>query len=532
MKKFFKDRKKLIITLAIVIVVIAVWILFSGNGDIEYVTEDVGYGPVSLSVTETGIVKVSEKALLGFKNSGKIDNIHVSVGDQVSVGQALVSIDTDQLKIELSEARAALDVAQADYDQLLAGATQEEIRVAQTTVSNGTQDLANSQQNLANVVSESEQNLSGEYSDAQNEIDDAYLDVYNAWITTKSIETEYFAGNDQDSLTVRNSINTLNNSLSTINNYAHVNEIDQAVIDQGLTKTKSALSDARLALANVRGAMESSSSPVSSADKTAIDNQRTYINAAHTGIIGAGQDISSAKINNASKISDAKAAVLSKEIALQKARDELDLLLAGPTTESVNLYSAKVSQARARVNLLNNQVSESTLKAPSAGQVTAINKKVGETVSAADAVVDFLPIGPFQIEADIYEEDIVDIALNDPVIIEIPAFPGVDFTGSVISVDPAEKLVDGVVYYEVNISFDTKGRNIKPGMTADVGIETEKRENVLRVSAGAIDGNSVRVYVDGEPEQRTIELGLIGDDFAEVLSGLDESDQVIISERQ
>ena len=188
-----------------------------------------------------------------------------------------------------------------------------------------------------------------------------------------------------------------------------------------------------------------------------------------------------------------------------------------------------------KVSLLNNQISEATLKSPAAGQITAINKRKGETVSPVDAVVGFLTSGPFQVEVDIYEEDIVDIQVNNYVRVELPAFPDIVFDGRVLTIDPAEKLIDGVVYYEVNISFEVGDQNIKPGMTADVVIETNKKENVLVVPVEAIekqDGvKKIKTYIGKELVYKQVELGLEGEDFVEIISGLSDGDQVIIGEK-
>ena len=48
-------------------------------------------------------------------------------------------------------------------------------------------------------------------------------------------------------------------------------------------------------------------------------------------------------------------------------------------------------------------------------------------------------------------------------------------------IDPAEKIVDNVVYYEVTIDFSNQAEGIKSGMTADIVIETNKKDNVLMI---------------------------------------------------
>ena len=111
--------KAVIVTIIVIVVVFTIYKVFLGSNGIEYITEKAKMGSVSKEVSETGMVKVSEQVDLSFKYSGRLDKVSVEVGDQVESNQALASLDTDQLYIELSEAQAALDVAKADYDKLL-----------------------------------------------------------------------------------------------------------------------------------------------------------------------------------------------------------------------------------------------------------------------------------------------------------------------------------------------------------------------------------------------------------------------------
>ena len=73
---------------------------------------------------------------------------------------------------------------------------------------------------------------------------------------------------------------------------------------------------------------------------------------------------------------------------------------------------------------------------------------------------------------------------------------------------------------------------MKPGMTADVIIQTLKKENVLVVprSALKIEGGitKVRVNANGKIEERQIKTGLFGEDYVEVISGISEGEKVEI----
>ena len=152
-----------------------------------------------------------------------------------------------------------------------------------------------------------------------------------------------------------------------------------------------------------------------------------------------------------------------------------------------------------------------------------------------ESIITLLPASPYKIEVDIYEEDIVKMKIGNKVEILLIALPSEIFEGQIISIDPAEELIDGVVYYTVTVNFDKTPEGIRPGMTVDLIIKTALKEDVLIVPGDAIekkDGkNIVQVFQDNQAEERKIEIGLIGsDDIIEILSGLAEGEKVIIVE--
>jgi len=184
---------------------------------------------------------------------------------------------------------------------------------------------------------------------------------------------------------------------------------------------------------------------------------------------------------------------------------------------------------------LENQIQEATLTTPISGQIKKIHKEVGEQVqpTSSDIVISLIPTAPFQIKADIYEEDIIKIKVGNLVDISLVVFPDQLFKGKVISIEPAEKLIEGVVYYEVAVGFIEILEEVKPGMTADVVIETSLKENVLIIPEEVIQEKNekliVQVFEDGIIKEREIEIGLEGKDMVEVVSGLKEGEKIIIT---
>ncbi|KOA19809.1 multidrug resistance protein MdtA [Clostridium homopropionicum DSM 5847] len=86
------------------------------------------------SITYTGIVNAKEVGKYSFKSAGKISNVYVEKGQKVAKGQKLVSLDTKDLSFSIDAAKAQMDVAQAQYDKAVKGASEEDIKKAELTV--------------------------------------------------------------------------------------------------------------------------------------------------------------------------------------------------------------------------------------------------------------------------------------------------------------------------------------------------------------------------------------------------------------
>ncbi len=510
--------KKIILPIVIIFLLAGVvYQTFLKKEKSAFTLAEVTRGTITQEVSETGKVQKGEKLNLTFENSGEIEKIYVKVGDEVKEGDVLAELETSELEIKLQEAKSNLAVSQTKLDKLLAGASQEEIKVSQTKVENSQIALDVAKQNLKDV-----------YEDALNTLDDVYLKSYNAKNTTESVQTTYFTSTDQQCTQVKENKNKIAAAVSQIRSYLDTAKADPTYgnIDLSLSEIKDELSSISAALKIIRENCEDPNykNTVSSADKTSLDTHRTNINTAITNIISSQQSITSKDL-----------AVKEAEGDLQTAKDNLALTVAPPREEDVNLYKAQVEQAKAQVRILENQIQKTVLKSPVSGQITEIKKRVGEMAQPTlqDVLITLLPLAPFEIETDIYEEDVVKMAIGNPVDISLVAFPNQILKGKVVTIDPAEKLIEGVVYYKVTIDFEEIPEGIKPGMTTDVVIKTASKENVLTVLQDAIqnkEGKTIVEVLKGEKfEEREIEIGLKGsNDIVEVISGLEEGEKVTI----
>ncbi len=532
--------KKVIIILIVVIVVsLFVYQKYFKKEEIDFELVRVTRGNVVREVSETGQVKKSEELNLGFKLSGVIEQIYIEVGEQVKEGDILAKLENSQLKIQLQEAEANLELNQAQLDKLLAGASPQDIQIAQTSVDNAQLSFQSAKQSLEDIKSQGQDNVESAYEDALNILDDSYLKIANAFNTADLIQRTYFTKSDQQSVTVKENKERIGNAKDQTKAYLDAAKANQLHpdIDEALLNMKSNLNTVSDALKIIRNTCEDPyyKNTVSSTNKSSLDTHRGYINTALTNVANTQQTISSTKITNTINGNTYQASFDTAKGQLRAAEDNLVKIMAPPRQEDIDLYQAQLNQAKAKVRLLEKKIEDTVLKSPVGGQIVRVNKSEGEIVQSAlsDALLTLLPTSPFKIEVDIYEEDVVKMEVGNEVDISLVAFPNTTLEGKVAFIDPAEKMIDGVVYYEVIISFNNPPLGVKPGMTVDLIITTGLRENVLVIPGEAIkekDGRvTVQVLKDEIFKEREIEIGLRGSDYMiEVSSGLTEGEELIL----
>jgi RND family efflux transporter MFP subunit len=250
-------------------------------------------------------------------------------------------------------------------------------------------------------------------------------------------------------------------------------------------------------------------------------------------------NISTARTNVAAALSAVGAqeqVVSSQKLAVARANDELALTLAGSTPEQIAAQEAQAKQAQASVQIIQAQLAKSVIRSPIAGLVTKLDAEPGEIAVPNTPLVTVISEGNLEIEANVPEADVAKIAIGDPVRITLDAYGGdVRFTGHIVFIDPAETVIEGVPTYTTTFEFDQEDPTIKPGLTANLDIVADRRENVLLVPQRSIiyRGGKKIVFVvtsGADTEEREVTTGLRGiDGNIEIASGLAEGERILHS---
>lgn len=213
---------------------------------------------------------------------------------------------------------------------------------------------------------------------------------------------------------------------------------------------------------------------------------------------------------------------------LQAQREKADF---PDETVALSEAQAQVADLEAQVADLAGQLERASLVAPVDGVVAALNVEPGLAAPDLDAVI--VDSATLQVVADVVESDIPALAVGQTASIGIDAL-GRQVMGTVSSIAPTTGGgTSSVVTFPVTVSLDGADEAIKPGMSADVEIEIASAAQVLAVPSVALRGSG-DVYmvnvatVDGGVEPRQVSVGLVTDSLAEIRSGLQAGESVVV----
>lgn len=204
---------------------------------------------------------------------------------------------------------------------------------------------------------------------------------------------------------------------------------------------------------------------------------------------------------------------------------------------------AQVAQDQASLKQLGEQLSYTDIVSPIEGIVLSRDVEIGDAVSSilvlgssATLVMTLGDTSQVYVKGKVDESDIGRVYLSQPARIKVESFKDKTFKGVVTKISPMGVEKDNVTTFEVRVSIDNPGGELKAEMTANAEIILDEHKSVLQIPEGAIiydkDRNaSVQVPdAKGKDGQRkvAINIGISNGAKTEVLKGLNEGDQVIL----
>lgn len=225
------------------------------------------------------------------------------------------------------------------------------------------------------------------------------------------------------------------------------------------------------------------------------------------------------------------------DAARQATRSDLDIARAnfnrvvnGPTKEEMDALQNAVTAAGLDLDAAKAALAQTKLTAPYNSTVTEVDVREGELVGGFSPLAVVADLGALEIAAEIDEIDVANSQTGQSAEVRLDAFPGETFSGKLTRLFPAASTQRGTTVYGAVVEFDPRNLKARPGMGATMKVQTIQKSGVLLIPNRALKSvgtrKAVHIVAPGDPRDQIVETGVTDGTDTEIISGLNEGDQV------
>lgn len=523
----------------------------------EFRTTAVTRGSVTQTVAVSGSVNPAAQIKVNFKTGGKLSQVMVAVGQQVTAGQTLAQLDTTDLDNAVAQARNNVTSAQASYQRATAGADPNDLASAQQNLtrvkttytsqravfqnasSGARTDLVVFQSALdalqaaiqkaqgaiqpvaqptptpvPTITPEPDQPIPTPQTTPNTSLADArtswnQLNQANAYVTNaQSYGADQLRNALGEYITALASLNfaiaawdTAIGSDADASTSAGVFQAAQAQYSTSASRLGASMDSLTALLNSSQGSLTSAQNALNTGGSRfdpLLDPGRAAISNALASATGGQQAASSAK----AKLSQAGNALATVGDAIggsyQSAVNALNKTSATPKPYDITSAFASVQGAQINLDTAMNNLANATLAAPAAGVVAAVNSQVGEFVGTG-GTTGFIVLANttgLALHGTIGEADVAKLKLGQVANVTVDALGTASrMTGKVTSIDPVATIQQGVPVYGVDVTVDLANAGLRPGMTGTANVIIASKTGVLTVPNLAIRSAAGRRFV-------------------------------------
>ncbi|OGI57528.1 hypothetical protein A3B85_01855 [Candidatus Nomurabacteria bacterium RIFCSPHIGHO2_02_FULL_37_13] len=512
---FFNKIKLYIIAHKVISAVVLFVVLYGGYwgykkftstvGETRYVTTKVERGIIVASVSGTGQVSDINQIDIKSKASGDVVYIGATNGQKVYAGTLLVQLNVKDAQKSVRDAQISLEGSKLSLEKLKIQNSYENMNADLVKVyDDGFSAISDAFLDLPTIMTGLE-NLLAESSLSDNA---ARLSGNTALDYRNQSETLYYTANT--------AFNKNRKNYRTLNDNSPKQDIENII--------KETYETTKLVSATIKNtvnfvdfmAKDSNNSSNFTSIHTTLSTYTDTINGHFSSLLTSQTNIKDNKDsleNNSLDIKSSELSVIQKENALQDAKDKL---------------------------------SDYFIRAPYAGTVANLDIKKSDSVNAGTIIATLITDKQLAL-ISLNEVDVIKIKIEQKATFTFDAIPDLTISGTVTEIDPIGVVSQGVVTYDVKIGFDMQDERVKPSMSVSAVIITDMKQNVLIVQNSAIkskdDANYVEMFDQSLPsptagligsiskiipDRIPVEVGLSNDSRTEIISGIQEGDEIII----
>lgn len=443
------------------------------------------------------VIEPYQSIQISSKTGGIIDKINVQVGDYVKKGEPLFQFEQEDIRIQIKQAEAAVEIAEANYKMVQDGASKED----RATVEAAYQQALASYEGAKNSL----ELLESSYSDrtlqkqqlvaaetqlkaAEKQIKLAEEGLQQALTGLKQAEIEY------------ERIKYLyDENVATKNQYE--------MVETQYKNAQSAVESARIAKEQAdisyQGAKESYNLAESSYNKP--EQLEQQLAASRTQL----------KIAEANKI-----------IALAN----LEKVRKGAREEEVLISKASLKQAEAALEQARKVLADSIVKSPIDGIVAQVNFSVGEMTGPGTPVLNIVNLDRVYIKANITEDLVSNLNKGQKVKARLLASENIYLEGNIEYIAP---VVDPRTQaFPVKVLVENTAGKLRGGMFTELYLPVASTKEALVIPISAVFDVEKNPYIyvikEGKAVKTSVETGIISGDYIEIISGIEQGQNVVI----
>jgi membrane fusion protein (multidrug efflux system) len=194
------------------------------------------------------------------------------------------------------------------------------------------------------------------------------------------------------------------------------------------------------------------------------------------------------------------------------------------TVQAYERASSELRRAQALISMQKEKLSHYSIVAPMDGIVLRRDGEVGEIAEAGQILFRVGVPKPLEVVAEVNEEDIPRVVVDQQVLLRTDAFPNQRLEGKVREITPMGDPLAKTYRIRIDLPDDTP---LKPGMSVEANVITHEKPNALLVPADGVQGSAVFVVNGDRVHKRDIKAGIRGTRSVEILDGLKETDHVV-----
>jgi len=523
-KTYFLAHKIISAIIIIIIIVGGYWgyqKITNTGGETRYVLSPVTSGTIVSSIADSGQVSALNQVNITPTVSGTLTAINVKPGDNVKAGQTLFVIDDTSAQKTVRDAQISLQNANLALQKL-------QLQNSDTTLNTA---LAKAYDDGFTSVSNTFLNLPGVVNGLNNMFFTSTVSK-NGELNIDWYQGEVLSGDVAGVIPFKQQFSddykaALASYTADSSNYQSTSRSsDSATLEKLISQTYDSVK-------LVSTAIKSASNYINF-----VNASIETVNDTPPAIIAANQ----ATLNSyTSQINTSLQNLLSIETEIQNAKDSF-------TSSTLDTQSAQIAITQAQNSLSDAEqnLSYYHIKAPFDGVISSVPVIKGANVGSGTTLATIITSKELA-TVSLSETDVAKVALGQKATLTFDAIPDLTIAGQVVEIDSVGTVSQGVVNYNVQISFDaTSNDGVKPGMSVNAAIITDVAQNVLTVPSSAVKTQNGASYVQvfdtalptplpgiqgspsiAPPRNQTVTTGISDGTSTQIVSGLKLGDEVV-----